>query len=131
MWQLFFTFYFLCGKYLYYGIEFCGVFRYIKVNNGKQHIMSKTNKISDSEVKEIINVLIAEIQNLRECVSCGKLVYTNKEIKELLQVNDKTLRGYRNDGLLGYTQIRDKYFYTQKDITEFLSNNHMSAYYYW
>ena len=55
MWQLFFTFYFLCGKYLYYGIEFCGVFRYIKVNKGKQHIMSKTNKISDSEVKEIIN----------------------------------------------------------------------------
>lgn len=88
-----------------------------KVNNGK-------------DVIDLLSVLIDEVRLLRECVNGPKSLYTNKEMKEVLKIDDKTLRKYRNDGLIGYSQIRDKFYYTHKDLSEFLSNNHMSAYYY-
>ena len=84
----------------------------------------------EREMKEILSVLISEIHSLKECISNSKMLYTNKEMQDILQVNDKTLRKYRNDGLLGYSQVRDKIYYTPKDLNEFLSKNHMSAHYY-
>lgn len=36
-----------------------------------------------------------------------KILYTNKEMLELLQVNNATLKKYRNGGYLGYSKIGD------------------------
>jgi hypothetical protein len=90
------------------------------------------NKISCAELdfRSMLNALIEEVRSVKDSVSNSKAVYTNKEMRELLDVNDKTLRNYRNDGKLAYSQIGNKFYYTSKDLCEFLANNHMSAYYY-
>ena len=47
-------------------------------------------------------------------------IYTNKEVQQLLGIDDKYIRKYRDEGLLGYTKVKGKYLYSQKDITDFL-----------
>ena len=59
-----------------------------------------------------------------------KIVYTNKELMKLLECDSSTLRKYREDGMLSYSRVRDKIYYTEQDIKDFLSHNHYSAYYY-
>ena len=84
----------------------------------------------ERDFKSFMSVLIEEVRSLKENLSNTKVLYTNKEMRELLNVNDKTLRFYRNEGLLSYSQIGNKFFYTAKDLNDFLANNHMSAFYY-
>lgn len=58
----------------------------------------------------------------------GKILYTNKEMPELLRVNNATLKKYRDGGYLGYSKIGDKYFYSMSDIQAFLRNTHNEPY---
>lgn len=58
----------------------------------------------------------------------GKILYTNKEMLELLRVNNATLKKYRDGGYLGYSKIGDKYFYSMSDIQAFLRNTHNEPY---
>ena len=53
-----------------------------------------------------------------------KPVYTNRTIMELLDINTTTLKKYRDQGLLGYSRIDDKFFYTAEDVYTFLKNTH-------
>lgn len=53
-----------------------------------------------------------------------KPVYTNKTIMELLDINTTTLKKYRDQGLLGYSRVDDKFFYSAEDVYEFLKNTH-------
>lgn len=54
----------------------------------------------------------------------GKILYTNKEMLELLRVNNATLKKYRDGGYL----VGDKYFYSMSDIQAFLRNTHNEPY---
>ena len=51
--------------------------------------------------------LAREVRTLRELVKPYKIL-NNKEVKELLGIQDKLLKKYRDDGLLGYSQIGDQ-----------------------
>ena len=66
--------------------------------------------------------------NLKSVVPIStKQVYTNTEVKELLGIKDKLLKQYREDGLLSYSKIKDKYWYSQNDIDNFLALSHVEA----
>ena len=49
--------------------------------------------------------------------------YNNKELQQLLSVEDKLIRKFRDTGLLAYTKVGDKYWYSQEDILDFLERN--------
>ena len=49
--------------------------------------------------------------------------YNNKEVQQLLNVDDKLIRKYRDEGLLGHTKVEGKYWYNQKDVVDFLEKN--------
>lgn len=55
-------------------------------------------------------------------------IYTNNEIKKELNVEDKLLKKWRDNGLLAYSKIGDKYFYTSKDISDFLERTRHRAF---
>jgi len=59
-----------------------------------------------------------------------KTIYTNKEIMTLLGIKDKTLKKYRDDGKLSFHKEGDKFWYTQANIDQFLSNTYNEAYAY-
>lgn len=83
---------------------------------------------------EKLNQLIFTINNLTKEVMAMKsdlgvnVIYTNKTIKDVLGVQDKLLKKYRDDGLLAFHQVGDKYWYTQADVDQFLSSNRFEAY---
>ena len=41
--------------------------------------------------------------------------YNNKEVQQLLNVDDKLIRKYRDEGLLGHTKVEGKYWYNHRD----------------
>ena len=72
------------------------------------------------EICEIIDKLI------KKCVE--KKIYSNEDVRELLSVNDKLIRKYRDDGLLSYSRVGNKYFYSSNDIRDFLDKTHLRNY---
>ena len=51
------------------------------------------------------------------------IVYSNKEMLSTLGVSDKLLIQYRNDGVLPYRRMDDKYWYTQEDLDYFMNTH--------
>ena len=49
-------------------------------------------------------------------------IYTSKEVEELLHVDKRLLRKYRQKHLLPYSQFDDKYWYRASDIETFFKN---------
>lgn len=79
--------------------------------------------------EELINKLIKSIAVLQKQVSTinDKVkIFTNKEVAELLQVQVRLIKKYRDDGLLPYHQAGDKFWYTRQDIETFMQNTAVS-----
>lgn len=79
------------------------------------YINELVQKKVDEAIRKMKPNLAVEPDNI-------KPVYTNKEMLQLLGVDQKTLKKYRDDGYLSFTQIKDKYFYTNQDLMNFLMN---------
>lgn len=47
-------------------------------------------------------------------------LYTNKEIRNILGVEERLVKKYRDDGLLTFHRVGDKYWYKGVDILKFL-----------
>ena len=82
---------------------------------------------NDDLILQQINILLKEIRSLK---NTKKILYTNKEMMEMLDVSSATLKKWRNYGYIGYSQVGSTYFYSAKDHEEFLSKNHNEAYAY-
>ncbi len=48
-------------------------------------------------------------------------VYSSKDLMKILDVKESTLRHYRDDGLLDYSKVKDKIWYTQEHLNNFLN----------
>lgn len=55
-------------------------------------------------------------------------LYTNDSLKELLGVQDKLIKKYRDEGWLGFSKVGDKFWYSQDDVDRFLSVNHFDPF---
>lgn len=55
-------------------------------------------------------------------------VYDNTALKKLLGVSNDLLRTYRNEGLIGYSSVGSKYWYTADDVISFLQSTHLDAF---
>lgn len=77
--------------------------------------------------KKVFDEICEAIDKLtKKCVE--KRIYSNEDVRELLCVNDKLIRKYRNDGLLSYSCVGNKYFYSSDDIRTFLEKTHLRCY---
>lgn len=66
---------------------------------------------------KIVNILRPMPQIVSGIVSP---VYTSKDLMNILDVKESTLRRYRDDGLLDYSKVKDKIWYTQEHLDNFL-----------
>ena len=82
--------------------------------------------------EQLVASLVKEVASLKEYIQLSqKVVYTNKEVLELLDINPKTLKKYRDNGWLGsigYTQYGDKFYYTLDDLMQFIKGEHQEAF---
>lgn len=102
--------------------------------NRKTMIISKVEKIDEPSAfynEKKISVLIEKAVSKvigEKMLSTAKEVFTNKEVMELLGVKDKLLKLYRDNGMLSYSKVNDKYWYRRDDIEEFLKNHRQAAF---
>ena len=88
-------------------------------------------KITEEETESLIAKLdnmIASVQELKD--SNEVKVFSNSMMKEKLGVSDKLLARYRNDEVLQYSRVDDKYWYTSKDLASFLHRTKTDAFAY-
>ena len=50
--------------------------------------------------------------------------YTNDDLIELLKVSRRTLSTWRDQGLIGFSQIGSKIYYSQSDVEKFMNNHY-------
>lgn len=75
-----------------------------------------------------IKGLRKDIREMRKSMDAGsKMIFTNQEIMEQLDVSTAVLKKWRDNGLLGYSQINNKY-YSRNDILEFMQTTHYEAF---
>ena len=85
--------------------------------------------MSDQQIQKMFADLRAKIDPISSLAKKkGLAVYTTKELKEILGVGDKLIKKYRDEGYLGFSRHGDKYFYTSKDLEQFLALNHWDAF---
>ena len=79
--------------------------------------------------------LVSKVRDLAQQVSVLKnsympqpQYYTNKELCELLGVEERLIRKYREQGLLAYSKVGDKYWYSQQDVLNFLEKTRHPAF---
>jgi len=78
---------------------------------------------------QLVASLVKEIASLKEYMKLSqKVIYTNKEVLELLDINPKTLKKYRDNGWLGFTQYADKFYYSIEDLMQFMKGGHQEAF---
>lgn len=75
-----------------------------------------------SQLRDLITQLLGEDRNK------DSLVYNNRSIQDLLGVGEKLIKKYRDEGLLPYHNIGDKFWYTKNDVDKFLKLSYVSAY---
>ena len=92
--------------------------------------MKITDSVKNGTVAAIINATGSDSDkpvssNYTQCLFIDeKIVYNNDEIKKMLGIGDERLRKFRDEGYLSYVKYpnSDKYWYTKKNILDFLSN---------
>lgn len=76
-----------------------------------------------------IKGLRKDIREMRKSMDAGsKMIFTNQEIMEQLDVSTAVLKKWRDSGLLGYSQINNKFYYSRDDIVEFMKTTHYEAF---
>lgn len=90
-------------------------------------------KIQNTILSDTTKAIVSLDDLLKLCetlhpMSKLKPVYTNRTIMELLDINTTTLKKYRDQGLLGYSQVDSKFFYTAEDVYTFLRNTHSAPF---
>ena len=97
------------------------------------HENPETSKLLEALINEVIN-LRKDIDDLSTGLRKSKIevkptsVYNNKEIREILGVDERLIKKYRDNGYLAFHRQDDKYWYLGKDIEEFLKRTRYEAF---
>ena len=83
-------------------------------------------KLDKSDLSE--KELLEKIVFMLEQQANKKMLYSNKEVMDMLGIKDKYMKKLRDNGYIGYTRIGDKYWYTQDDVNKFLRKFHYEAF---
>jgi len=79
---------------------------------------TELNKIKQTqqEIKEMLEEQKGSVNHERW--------YTNDDLIELLKVSRRTLSTWRDQGLIGFSQIGSKIYYSQSDVEQFMKNHY-------
>lgn len=76
-----------------------------------------------AELEKSVKELSQKVTDLQS-LSLSKPVYNNCEAAELFSVKPQTLRRWRREGKIGYSQHGKTILYSEEDIRAFLSAYH-------
>ena len=72
--------------------------------------------------------LTLKVSMLKDKCVAQPQYYNNKELCKVLGVEERLIQKYREQGLLAYSKIGDKYWYSQQDVLDFLEKTRHPAF---
>lgn len=79
------------------------------------------NLVTKPDLEDIVRDLKVLIQGTtRNTQSGGQAVYANEDLCKMLKVSKRTLQNWRDEGLIEFSQIGHKIYYTQGAVTQML-----------
>lgn len=72
--------------------------------------------------------LTLKVSMLKDKCVAQPQYYNNKELCKVLGVEERLIQKYREQGLLAYSKIGDKYWYNQQDVLDFLEKTRHPAF---
>lgn len=82
-----------------------------------------------NDIYKYVRIIKKDIRQIRQHLFAeGKPVYSNAEIMEILDIGTKTLKQWRDTGMLGYSKIGNTYLYSKDDVSNFLKATHYEAF---
>ena len=78
---------------------------------------------SIDEIKLKQDAVIGILNEKRVITNPKEIIYDNADVMQLLKISQRTLAGWRAKGIITYSKIEGKLFYTQADILECLNKN--------
>ena len=73
-----------------------------------------------------LRVLVEELRSLKS-EGLSKLILDDNDLMEILKVSKRTLATYRSDGLISYSKVYGRIYYSWDDVQEFIKNHHVQA----
>lgn len=83
------------------------------------------------DISNQIRLLSEKIDEIRGLIGAqDKPGFTNKDMMQMFDVASRTLKRWRDDGRIAYSKVGDKFFYSKKDVEEFMRRNHVDSFFY-
>lgn len=74
------------------------------------------------ELHKAVAALNEEVKSLKYLIKASdNKIITENELLKMLGVSSKTLRSYRANGLISYSQIGNKFYYRMRDVDAMLN----------
>ena len=92
------------------------------------------NLVFNEDLREVLGDLakvdagIEQIRELCRPVLNGEHYLSGEEVCKALRITKRTLRQYRDDGLISYITLPGKMLYNESDILTLLHRNYIPAY---
>lgn len=89
----------------------------------ESYLQSVLNVLTALAKTQLVNYLRPLPQTVKDA---SKPIYTSRDLMEILNVKETTLRGYRDNLLLDYSKCGDKIWYTQNNLMDFLNRTNIN-----
>ena len=81
---------------------------------------------------EKIQAIFESIEQIRKEVTViqknpKEVFFDSQQLMEVLNISKSTLQKLRNNGLIGFSQVHGKFFYSQSDINDMIKKNYIPA----
>ncbi len=78
------------------------------------------------QVKELLSQLTEKLSE--KFLKPENVIFDNADVLKILKVSRRTLQQWRTDGVIGFSQVGSKLYYTQKDISEFIQRHYQKRF---
>jgi hypothetical protein len=85
--------------------------------------MMQKNQFNEKEFNALVERLDSLNQTLSARTNPEAVFYDNADAIQLLKVSRRTLQSWRDGGLISFSQVGSKIYYSLRDIQEFMQKN--------
>lgn len=83
------------------------------------------NLITEQQYQELLGRLDALQKQLSaKQRNPDEVIYDNQDLMQILNMSKSTLQKLRDEGHIGYSQVKGKFYYRQSDINTLISKNY-------
>lgn len=91
-------------------------------------MMKIMDEASFNEINNKLDKLTKLLEVMDTSTNGNMNWFTGEQVTKFLSVSKRTLQNYRDQGLIGFSQIGRKILYRQSDVDKFLEKNYIPKY---